>query len=309
LKEIFFRPREDRSKKDYAEGITQTLWGYESETCPPNTTSKHIHERSKTMNYLKRTVQNGIVVGLVIATTATVQAQTFYESPGAVQGFVQQGQVIQQAPAQVLQQPTEEQLKQLRIGANLYDTGTSPAVRSVFTNGPAQKAGLQSGDLITKINGEASTSVAEFNAKLATMSAGDTFQLTRSRSGEESDITVSVMTLGDVLQASIVPEPGMFDSAIGQLETRVTSIKQQIKNTQQDLDDLNKNLAREEQQLSELKAKAETSAAEVKMMEAKKMEEKAMEAKKMEAKKMEGSAKKMEGAGNGGWLWQKVIVA
>ena len=104
------------------------------------------------MNYLKLAIHTGFGVALVVAVTATVEAQTFIQSPGVVQqGFVQQGFVQQQGFAQQtqpVQQPTEEQLKQLRIGANLYDNGANPVVRSVFTNGPAQKAGLQSGDCL-----------------------------------------------------------------------------------------------------------------------------------------------------------------
>ena len=258
------------------------------------------------MNYLKLAIHTGFGVALVVAATATVEAQVFYGSPGVVQGgvvqqgtVVLQGQTFQQGQSfqnvQTIQEPTEEQLKQLRIGANLYDSGSSPVVRSVFTNGPAQRAGLQSGDIITKINGEASTTVADFNSKLAAMSAGDTFQLTRSRGGEETDLTVSVMTLADVLKASIVPELGMFDSAIGQSKTRITSLKQQVENTKLDMQDLEKRLAAEEKKLAELMAKAEAADEKTKMMEAKKMEAKKMEKKKMEGsggKTVEGSLKK-----------------
>ena len=242
------------------------------------------------MNYLKLAIHTGFGVALVVATTTAVDAQTYYGSPGVVQGgIVQQGGFVQQQPqVQAIQQPTEEQLKQLRIGANLYDNGANPVVRSVFTNGPAQKAGLQSGDAITKINGEAATNVADFNTKLAAMSAGDTFQLTRSRNGEESDVTVSVMTLADVLQASLVPEPGMFDATIGQTKTRIVSLKQQIENAKLDMQDLEKRLAAEEEELGKLMQKAEAAAEKTKMMEAEKMEK----------NKMEGSAKKaMDGAG------------
>ena len=245
------------------------------------------------MNYLKLAIHTGFGVALVVAATATVEAQTFYGSPVVVQGgFVQQGTVIEQAQSYTT--PTEEQLKQLRIGANLYDNGSSPVVRSVFTNGPAQKAGLQSGDVITKINGEASTTVAEFNAKLASMSSGDTFELTRSRSGEETNLTVSVTTLAEVLKASLVPEQGMFDSAIGQSKTRITSIKQQIGNAKLDMADLEKRLAAEEKELGVLMNKAEAAAEESKKMEAEKKQKMEMQKKEMEgnAKKMEGSASK-----------------
>ena len=253
------------------------------------------------MNYLKLAIHTGFGVALVVAATATVEAQTFIQSPGVVQqGFVQQGFVQQQGFAQQtqpVQQPTEEQLKQLRIGANLYDNGANPVVRSVFTNGPAQKAGLQSGDAITKINGEAATNVADFNSKLASMSAGDTFQLTRSRNGEETDVTVSVMTLADVLQASLVPEPGMFDSAIGQSKTRIVSTKQQIENAKLDMADLEKRLAAEEKELAVLMEKAEAAAAETKKMEEKKkMEGSGSKTEGSASKAMEGAAKTMEGS-------------
>ncbi len=242
------------------------------------------------MNYLKLAIHTGFVVALVVATTATVEAQIYYESPVVVQGgIVQQGTVVQ--PVQAIQQPTDEQLKQLRIGANLYDNGSSPVVRSVFTNGPAQKAGLRSGDVITKINGEASTTVAEFNAKLSSMSAGDTFQLTRSRNDEETDVTVSVMTLADVLKASLVPEPGMFDSAIGQSKTRITSLKQQIENAKLDMADLEKRLAAEEKELAVLTGKAEVAAEEVKKKEAEKAAKKEAE----NAANKEAKDKEVEG--------------
>ena len=87
------------------------------------------------MNYLKLAIHTGFGVALVVAVTATVEAQTFIQSPDVVQqGFVQQGFVQQQGFAQQtqpVQQPTEEQLKQLRIGANLYDCllYTSPSPR------------------------------------------------------------------------------------------------------------------------------------------------------------------------------------
>ena len=103
------------------------------------------------------------------------------------------------------------------------------------------------------------------------------------------------MTLADVLKASIVPELGMFDSAIGQSKTRITSLKQQVENTKLDMQDLEKRLAAEEKKLAELMAKAEAADEKTKMMEAKKMEAKKMEKKKMEGsggKTVEGSLKK-----------------
>ena len=244
------------------------------------------------MNHLKSAMQKGIVAGIVVAATSTAGAQTYYEYPGTFQGnIIQQGEVIQQGG--MTSQPTEEDMKQPSIGVTLYDTGSSPAVRSVFANGPAQKAGVQSEDLIVKINGEATTNVADFNSKIASMSAGDSVNLTHSRDGKEADITVSVMTFSDVSQASVVAEPGIYDSAISQAELRIASTKQQIKNTQMDLEDLTKSLAEQEKEFEALKAKGEAAdkAAE---------EKKAADAAKKEAdaaNKAAGSAKKAAGSG------------
>lgn len=253
------------------------------------------------MNYLKSAIQKGIVFGLVIGTAATVQAQTFYGTPtyqgnvyqgGVVQGSVMQGTVIQQE--EILGTPTEEELKEARIGISLSDAGANPSVRSVFTNSPASKAGIQSGDLITKINGEAVASVADFTAKLAGMDAGSSFQLTHSRDGKEADVTVSVTTLGDIVKASIVPEAGIFDSAISQAEARISSTKQRIKNSEQDLEDMKKGLMEQEKELTELKSKAEAAD---KAAAEKKAKEAAMKKEAGSAMKKAGSAMKEAASG------------
>lgn len=247
-------------------------------------------------NHLKNAIQKGIVAALAVAACSTLQAQTFYGSPGVIQGqgiqqgvMVQQGTIVQQE--ELLQAPTEEDLKQLRIGISLYDSGSSPAVRSVFTNSPAQKAGLQSGDLITKLAGEATTTVAEFKSKLASMSAGDSVTLTHSRDGEEKEVTVSLTTLGDIVKASIVPEAGIYDSAIQQSEIRISSTKQRIKNAEQDVEDLKKSLAEQEKALTELKSKAETAEKEAAAKKAADEAKRAEEAAKREAAQKEEAAK------------------
>lgn len=239
-------------------------------------------------NYLKPAIQKGIIAGLAVAACSTLQGQTFYGSPGVIQGqVIQQGQALPQGAIvqqeEILQAPSEEELKQLRIGVSLYDSGSSPAIRSVFTNSPAQKVGLQSGDLIVKINGENSTTVSEFKSKLASMAAGDSVKLTYSRDGEEKEADVALTTLGDIVKASIVPEAGVYDSAISQSEVRLSSTKQQIKNAEQDLEDLKKSLAEQEKALAELKSKAEAAekeaAANKAAQAAKKAEEAAMKKK------------------------------
>jgi len=187
-----------------------------------------------------------------------------------IQGNVIQGNVIQGnvIPGQAKQVPTysnitltEEQRSKPSIGATLYDAGSSIAVRSTFTNGPAQQAGLKSGDLVTQINGKPADGVAAFNAMIAGMKSGETIKFTkRSKLGKESEAEMKLMTMGEIIKASIVPEAGAYDGVLRQTEIGISKLKQQIKNTEEDLTDLKKQLTTQEKTLADMKVKAEQAA-------------------------------------------------
>ena len=66
--------------------------------------------------------------------------------------------------------------------------GSSPIVPS----SPAAKAGLQAGDLITAVNGQAVASVNQFVAAIANYAPGDTVTLTVNRSGQTKSIKVTL---------------------------------------------------------------------------------------------------------------------
>jgi putative serine protease PepD len=74
---------------------------------------------------------------------------------------------------------------------------TSPGlfVVSVDPNGPAQEAGLQEGDIITQINGEAATDANQLYALTLTQRAGDTVSITYERDGHSTE---TKLTLGSV---------------------------------------------------------------------------------------------------------------
>jgi serine protease Do len=65
-------------------------------------------------------------------------------------------------------------------------------VSSVEANSPGAKAGLQRGDVITEINGEAVTGQNELRLKIATMSPGTTVHLKVNRNGEVHDFSVEL---------------------------------------------------------------------------------------------------------------------
>ena len=159
---------------------------------------------------LKYLAQTALAAAIVCTSSVTTEAQIFQD------GFQSQNVVI-------VQQPTEEDMAKVDIGADLYDAGIGVGVRSVFTNGPAQMAGLQSGDMLTKANGEAIQNLAVFKAMVQGKAAGESVKLTRSKDGKEQQIS---------------------------------SLKQQIENAKADLEDMAKRLADQEKQLGELKTKA-----------------------------------------------------
>ena len=70
-------------------------------------------------------------------------------------------------------------------------------VESVEEGGPAEEAGLEVGDIIIEVEGEAVTSVDEINTIKNTYSIGDTITLTIYRDGEYIDVSV---TLGEMVE-------------------------------------------------------------------------------------------------------------
>lgn len=76
----------------------------------------------------------------------------------------------------------------------LYGLPAGISVQNVEENSPAQKAGIQKGDIITKIEGKEVKTVAELNKIKYTYKIGDTVTLTVLRSGKEEEIKI---TLGE----------------------------------------------------------------------------------------------------------------
>src|SRR6185437_4294543 len=81
------------------------------------------------------------------------------------------------------------------LGVQLTDGANGGAlIADVVPSGPADKAGLQKGDVVTKVNGQAvSDATALINAVQAGKT-GDQIQLTVNRNGSVDTVTV---TLGD----------------------------------------------------------------------------------------------------------------
>ena len=78
-----------------------------------------------------------------------------------------------------------------------YNLPVGVYVESVEEGGPAEEAGLEVGDIITEIEGEAVTSVDEINTIKNTYSIGDTITLTIYRDNEYIEVSI---TLGEMTE-------------------------------------------------------------------------------------------------------------
>ena len=74
-----------------------------------------------------------------------------------------------------------------------YNIPKGVYVESVEKDSPAEKAGLQKGDIITKIEGQEITSVEELNRIKYTYNIGDTVKLTINRNNQEMEIKVTLV--------------------------------------------------------------------------------------------------------------------
>ncbi len=77
-------------------------------------------------------------------------------------------------------------------GGAAISTSGQNGQAAVVPGGPAAKAGLQPGDLITAVNGQQINSVNQFIATVATYSPGNTVTLTVKRSGQTKHIKLTL---------------------------------------------------------------------------------------------------------------------
>ena len=79
------------------------------------------------------------------------------------------------------------------------------ALEGVMENSPAEKVGLQTGDVVTRINGEAVNSPQELVRVVSEFEAGDELKVSYRRDGGEKEVEVKLARLGDLLEGA--PEP------------------------------------------------------------------------------------------------------
>lgn len=87
--------------------------------------------------------------------------------------------------------------------AQRYGLPQGAAIGGVTEGSPAEEAGLQVNDIITKVNDTEITSYTELKEVVSTSAVGDTLKLTVYRQGETLELTV---TVGEQIQSALAQE-------------------------------------------------------------------------------------------------------
>ncbi|MFP6866738.1 MAG: PDZ domain-containing protein, partial [Roseibacillus sp.] len=89
------------------------------------------------------------------------------------------------------------------LGVNLADPGEDGGVHlaSVMEGSPAASVGLQAGDLVTRINGDAVNSAQELIRVVGEFKAGDELEISYLREGKKGEVNVELARLGDFMEA------------------------------------------------------------------------------------------------------------
>ena len=102
-------------------------------------------------------------------------------------------------------QPITKQVAQAMQLPTADPANDGALVASVVPDSPAAHAGLQPGDVITKVNGDTITGPGDLSADIANIAPGTSVDLNYVRSGKSGDATVALQTLPanpDALDAS-----------------------------------------------------------------------------------------------------------
>ena len=100
---------------------------------------------------------------------------------------------------------------------------------------------------------------------------GSAIKLTKRNSiGKVDEVECSLMTVGAIIDASTVPEAGVYDTAVVQSEVQMQKMANEIKNAEMELGDLKKRYATLQKRTEELKMKAKQQRAAEEKMKAEK---------------------------------------
>lgn len=136
---------------------------------------------------------DGEVVGITVAASSGTTSDTVY-------GYAIPIETGVQVADQVLTGESSGTVvvgRSAALGIQVTDSASSAGatgatVSNVISGSAAEAAGLQAGDIITAVNGEAISSASALSEKIQTFSVGDTVTLTIVRGTQTTDLTVTL---------------------------------------------------------------------------------------------------------------------
>ena len=142
---------------------------------------------------------DGKVIGINVAIASAGQTSASSQSGSIGVGFAIQANLAQRVANEIIK---NGKATHGLLGAGVGDvspTSTSTVVgasiKNISSGGAAEKAGLQSGDIVTVFNGAPITSSTDLTAQVRFLAAGSTTSLTYVRGGNSSTADVTLGTL------------------------------------------------------------------------------------------------------------------
>ena len=97
------------------------------------------------------------------------------------------GKVVRGHLGVVIQEVTSEFAKAFNV-----PQGKGPLIGDVTAGGPTDKAGLQKGDVIEQLNGQAVSGMNDLRLQVASMAPGTVVHLKTLRNGQKCDVSVTL---------------------------------------------------------------------------------------------------------------------
>jgi hypothetical protein len=111
---------------------------------------------------------------------------------GGIGGLEVMGQAMKLIGQFLGRKPVPEVTLRGFFGMTLADVDGDPVVEAVLEAGPAGKAGLKKGDIVTKVEDEKVSKVTDIVKQTANLKGGDSLTLTVKRGNETKEITIKV---------------------------------------------------------------------------------------------------------------------
>ncbi len=100
--------------------------------------------------------------------------------------------------------------------------GEGVRISSVYTNGPAQKAGLKTGDRILKVDGKDVSSVKELQDSIDGMAPDHTAKIRVMVDGEQKDLDIQMVSKAETIQRAMVGINQAVTQPANQMESEQT---------------------------------------------------------------------------------------